>query len=340
MRSTSAIKMSSGRSSRRTNREEGVFFGDAFALILFVTAGLAAALYSTGCSPAGNSREAEFLKRAGHKDGEVRILVCHIGFPPASTLDKDPEQSTADDRPLREAIEVIQSVRPDIVAVLHIENRARWETLLQRLGSREDRYPHTDFQVAEDASGAMGIVSRFPIIERRVRLDLDYSIQGHPRRMSREMVDVTVLTGPQDPLRLLLAHLKNKTFHQLGQTEMRRNEARLVARHIHSILDAAPECRLLLAGALHDESESAAVQKIIGQPGTRLVDLRPADPAGNAWTERDRSGDIYTRSDYLLASPAVAARVATCDTRILDIPVSKSMSMHRPILVGIRADGE
>jgi hypothetical protein len=270
----------------------------------------------------------------------VRIAVCHIGFPPDSFPDEVQNPTTADDQPLRKFLDLVQSVRPDIVAVLQIENRERWETLLQRLDSLADPYAYAEFQNAEDSSGAMGVVSRFPIIERRQRPDLEYSIQGHRLRMSRELVDVTILTGPQDPLRLVLAHLKDKTFHPLGQTEMRRNESRLVARHIHSILETAPDCRLLFTGALHDESASAAVQKIIGPPESRLVDLRPADPAGSTWTKRDRSGDIYTRSDYLLASPALADRVATRETGILDVTVSESISMHRPLLVVIRTNGE
>jgi len=324
--------MSPRRSSRRTNRDASCFRFHV-GLNGIVAACLVTIIAGGACSRSDTSPEP-----TRSDDSLVRVLACHIGFPPVFSTDSIPETLTKDDRPQGDILALIRSVRPDIVAVLHIENRARWDSMLLDLESLDISYSHREFKAAEGDWGGMGIASRLPIIERRPRLDLEYSIQGHPLRMSREIIDVTILAGPRDPLRLVLAHLKDKTFHKLGQTEMRRNEARLVARHIHSILEGAPGSRLLFAGALHDESGSAAVQKILGDSGAGLVDLRPTDPAGNGWTKRDLSGDLYTRSDYLLASPALASRVDAGFTGILDIPQSESMSMHRPVVVALRSE--
>ncbi|HKL21263.1 MAG TPA: hypothetical protein VJ904_05620, partial [Tichowtungia sp.] len=43
-------------------------------------------------------------------------------------------------------------------------------------------------------------------------------------------MDVTIQVTPEYRFRLINAHLKSKVYSPLGQTEMRRNEARLLTK--------------------------------------------------------------------------------------------------------------
>ncbi len=233
----------------------------------------------------------------------------------------------------RQAVaDVITRMHCDILAIQEIGHRAVLEGLLADLRRRGVEYPHVEFLQRGDSELNLALLSRFPIIATRPRLLDTYTIGGESRLVARGFIDVDVDIGAKRPLRVFVAHLKSRAFHPLGQTEMRRNEARLLSNHVRQALRENPDAWVVVAGDLNDSPRSAPLRLLLGDPAAPLLhDLRPQDDAGGVWTWEDRENDEYARLDYVLVSSALR-RCTVGEVRIeRDSPASLA-SDHRPVV--------
>ena len=180
------------------------------------------------------------------------------------------------------------------------------------------------------------MLSRFPIISRQPHTDDTYSIGDAEIPVLRGFLDIEIQVNPNYKFRLMDAHLKSKVFHALGQTEMRRNEARLLNNHIRKILKDSPEENLLVLGDFNDTYRSAPLREITGNKHEYLQDLRPGDEAGNVWTHFSPDIDQYDRIDYTLVSRGMKPEVVAEKTRVLSDPRTYEASDHRPLIIVFR----
>lgn len=237
----------------------------------------------------------------------------------------------------RKAIaDVIARLRCDILALQEIGQRAALDELLADLRRRGLVYPHVEFLQRDDSEFNLALLSRFPIVASRPRLSDTYTIGGVSQPVARGFMDVDVDVGGERPLRIFVAHLKSRVFHPLGQTEIRRNEARLLSHHVRQALRDDPQGWVLLAGDLNDSPRSAPLRLLRGDdPAPLLHDLRPADEPGGVWTWCNSFDDEYARLDYLLASPALQSH-AIGTARVVRDPPAAVASDHQPVIVRFR----
>jgi endonuclease/exonuclease/phosphatase family metal-dependent hydrolase len=113
---------------------------------------------------------------------------------------------------------------------------------------------------------------------------------------------------------------------------MRRNEARLLNKAVRGILDETPDINLLVAGDMNDDYASAALREVKGRRGGELIDLRPIDSVGDAWTCYQASTDSHSRFDYLFVSEGMKPEVVDDQTRVVRDPLTYKASDHRPIV--------
>lgn len=225
----------------------------------------------------------------------------------------------------------------DILALQEIGSRAALDDLLALLRQRGRDYPHIEWVARTDQSELnLALLSRWPITASRPRLLDTYTIGGVTQPVLRGFLDVELDLGANQTLRVIVAHLKSRVFHPLGQTEMRRNEARLLAGHVRRALRDSPDAWLLVLGDLNDTPHSAPIRLLLGNPSEiQLIDLRPEDGPAGVWTWGSRATDEYTRLDYLLASPALARRIVGAPRVVRDPPAARA-SDHRPVLAHFR----
>jgi hypothetical protein len=125
------------------------------------------------------------------------------------------------------------------------------------------------------------VLSRFPIVARNPITNETYSIGSEELSVQRGFLNVDIQVNPEYRFRLLVAHLKSKLYNPLGQTEMRRNEARLLNKHVRRMLNRNADLNLVVVGDMNDTITSAALRELIGSP-PYLMDLRPADFGGRS----------------------------------------------------------
>jgi len=233
--------------------------------------------------------------------------------------------------------DIIARLRPDVLALQEIGNPAALNGLLDDLRRRGLDYPHREYLRRGDSEMNLALLSRFPITASRPRLMDVYTIGGTTQSVLRGFIEADLDLGGGERLTVFVAHLKSRVFHPLGQTEMRRNEARLLTNYVRQTLRAAPDAAVVVAGDLNDTFNSAPLRLLRGADGeTLLADLRPADEPGGVWTYFNATDDSYDRRDYLLASPALARRLVPASCRVHRAPPAAEASDHRPVIAAFR----
>lgn len=264
-------------------------------------------------------------------DDEFSVMTFNLHYYAlADRGGPQPEQKPARER--EAVVDIIARIKPDILAVQEMGNRAIFEEFRAALHAAGLNYPHQEFLQRGQSELNMAVLSRYPMTDRQPRLDDRYSIGEAEIAVLRGFVDVEIEVAPEYRFRLMTAHLKSKVFHQLGQTEMRRNEARLLNKHVRNFLKDTPDINLLVVGDFNDNPGSAALREVAGADQQYLQDVRPVDFVGDAWTYFDPGADQYSRLDYMLVSYGMAPEVVREKTRVIRDRLNMVGSDHRPVV--------
>lgn len=253
--------------------------------------------------------------------------------------DRDGDGQRNDVKPVAErraALDLIARVRPDVLALQDVGAPSMLADLIEGLRRRGLAYGHSAHLQREGNDDALAVLSRFPITRRGLHLDDSFAMGDARLTVRCGFLEAAVEPPGGRPLALMVAHLQDKSFHVRGQTDVRRNEARLLGNHVRRALRECPDEDVLVAGTLNDTPDSAPLREIAGERGEHLTDLRPCDRLGDAWTRHDRTTDDHSRTDYLLASPALAARLARDCTCVVRDPLAAVASSHRPLVAVFR----
>ncbi len=248
--------------------------------------------------------------------------------------DRDGDGRKNDPKPdseCRAIAQLIGKVRPDVLAIQEIGNPTQLNAFAAWLKTEGLNYPHVEL-LRNDIDLNLAVLSRFPIIGSTHHTNEWYSIGKARLKVARGFLETEIEVEPDYRFRLLVAHLKSKVYSRLGQTEMRRNEARLLNKVVRSILKKDPDCRLLVVGDMNDNPNSAAFREMTGKTRKNLFDLRPAEPSGDAWTYFQKSTDMHMRIDYFLANAKMLGDVVQAKTTVVRDPLTYAASDHRPVV--------
>ena len=227
---------------------------------------------------------------------------------------------------------VIAAEMPDVLAVQEIGNEMVLTEFQRDLKEAGVKLDHVEYLHRGRQENNMAVLSRFPIVSRQSHVDDTYSIGDVKLNVGRGFIDVDIQVNAEYTFRLITAHLKAKVYHQLGQTEMRRNEARLLNKHVRKALATRPALNLLVVGDLNDTYQSRAMSEVVGKNKRILFDLRPVDYIGTVWTEFSRITDAYDRIDYILASRYMMPEEVRKKTHAVVHSEMFLASDHRPLV--------
>jgi endonuclease/exonuclease/phosphatase family metal-dependent hydrolase len=237
---------------------------------------------------------------------------------------------------IRALTEVIATVKPDVLGIMEIGDRSHLEDLQKRLKEAGMDFPHAEWLKAHDEYRHLALLSRFPIVSRDSRGDVPFELGGKQYRIGRGILDVTIEATPGFHLRLIGAHLKSKReVPEYDQAEFRGKEAWHLKKHISDILADSPEAKILLWGDLNDTKNEYPIRELIGTRGTpnHLFDVWLRDSRGHRWTYYWSGADLYSRIDYIMASPALVPHIDLKSSGIADPENWRDASDHRMIYV-------
>lgn len=311
------------------------------APVLAVSTLLAAGLFLSGCAPCGSrapgsscSLGAAALPRPAPDEFTVMTFNLH------DYRLVDGADGSLAPRPRPEArvlVDAIRTAAPDILVVQEMGGPDAWQEFKDSLRQAGLDHAHELYLPTGTAGLNMAVLSRFPIAASQAHTNDLYTIGPTQFPVQRGILEADIAVNPSYRLRLMAAHLKSKAFHEYGQAEMRRNEARLLCNHVRAALKENPDVNLLVVGDLNDDPASAPLQEITRyQDKTLLHDLRPEDDAGAAWTQRS-ADDTHQRADYLLVSDGLLPETVLAKTCVVNFPALARASDHRPLLGTFRA---
>jgi endonuclease/exonuclease/phosphatase family metal-dependent hydrolase len=213
-------------------------------------------------------------------------------------------------------------------------------------------YPHSAWAQGWDTNIQVALLSRAPIVSRRVHAQDSYLVSGRRFRVSRGILEADIQLTRDYRVTVFTAHLKSRReVPDADQAAMRAAEARILREKIDARLKEDPNANILVLGDLNDTKDSLPVRTIFGRGRHRLVDTRPAerngdtgyspnprhDPRTVTWTHYYGVEDAYGRIDYILAHPNAARELVEGGAMIPSVPNWGVASDHRPILVTIEA---
>lgn len=282
------------------------------------------------------------LTGCGRKPEADTFSVMTYNLNQYALRDRDDDGKIDDPKPQEESdavIQLIASCLPDILAVQEMGDDivfSHFQKALQRAGAV---YPYVHLlRSGRKFEANLAVLSRFPLIAVRERTNEWYSIGPVQLPVTRGFLDIDIQVNSSYRFRLINAHLKSKVYNPLGQTEMRRNEARLLSKVVRSILDETPDTNLLVLGDMNDDYASAPLHEVKGRRGVELSDLRPVDEVGDAWTYFQSSTDSCRRFDYLFVNDGMKPEVVREQARVVRDPLTWIASDHRPLLGVFWAD--
>lgn len=235
-------------------------------------------------------------------------------------------------RQKKAVLDVIESLRPDVLGLCEIGTKADFEELAQALGNRGLDYPHREWLQAANLDRHLALLSRFPIVGRHSRTNDTYSLEGKKLRIERGILDVEIKVNDAYSFRAIMVHLKSRRATDIAdQAQMRLNEARLLRNHIESALEKNPKLNLIVMGDLNDTPDSEPVHVVIGDNPLKLLDLKPVDSEGRYDTHLWRAKNLFSRIDYLLVSGGMFNEFVEGSARIADPTGWEKGSDHRAI---------
>jgi len=226
----------------------------------------------------------------------------------------------------------IASMRPHVVAVQEVGSAEALDQLQQEITAAGHAMPYADHLEPVDGGHGLGLLSCFPVIERLHETNLSYTIKNQAIPFSRGIQEIAVESDSGKRIHIMNVHLRSRDFHPAGQTEMRRNEARLLAAHIRSRQHHSSPAPLLVCGDFGDNQRSAALREIIEHPDLSLDPLPLSDPLGDTWTVRDPDEEIWRRQQFIFADAYWLPRFRPEKSGILSGLALASASRNRPLV--------
>jgi endonuclease/exonuclease/phosphatase family metal-dependent hydrolase len=227
---------------------------------------------------------------------------------------------------------------PDVIGICEIGQVTDLAEIQERLKAVGLHFPHSHFTGGADLTRHLGLLSRFPIISTAKPVETEYQLAGQTFAINRGILDATVEANGK-PYRFIGVHLKSKRDSEQGDQEaIRLNEARLLRRHVDSILSRDPAARLIVYGDFNDTRASRSIKLITGNYNdpSYLTAIPAKDSRDDAWTHHWALHDIYSRIDLIMVSQGIREDVDFPAAKIIDDTDWNQASDHRPILAIFR----
>ncbi len=222
--------------------------------------------------------------------------------------------------------------KPDIIGLSEIGSEDDIKEIQTALEAEGIQLPFIYHTGGADKVRHLGMLSKFPIHQST---EPSLEIPGQPYHIQRGILDVEIKIG-EGIVRFIGIHLKSKRLiPEFDQAEMRRNEAKVVRKHLDSIFKKQADAKLIVYGDFNDTTRSPSTRTIFGRYNARNS-LRPIDlkdERGENWTHNWNHQDIYSRIDFIAVSRSLSPKIDRKISRIIDQPYWEDASDHRALLL-------
>jgi endonuclease/exonuclease/phosphatase family metal-dependent hydrolase len=238
-----------------------------------------------------------------------------------------------------QVVKILAAIKPDILGVCEIGTADDLADLQKRLKAAGIDLPHTELAHGGDSTRRLALLSRLPIKARNSQTNLTYQLGAQTLPFQRGILDVTIAITPTFDLHCVGVHLKSmREIEEADQAQMRRNEARLLRKHLDSIFTHDSGARILVYGDFNEHRNEPAIAEIMGSPrtsDTAMQDIWLKDRNGEVWTHFWDTADTYSRLDYCFMSRVLRPHIDFNRCYIYSSRDFDKASDHRPLVIKI-----
>ncbi len=231
-------------------------------------------------------------------------------------------------------VAILSRHAPDVIGLCEIGEASDLAEIQEDLKAVGLNLPHSHYTGGSDPTRHLGLLSRFPITSTAKPAETEYRLAGRTFAINRGILDASI-TARGKSYRFLGVHLKSKRDVEQGdQDAIRLNEARLLRKHVNSILSSAADARIVVYGDVNDTWATPAVKTITGNYNdpTYLTAIKAKDSRGETWTYHWALHDIYSRIDFIMVSRGIHRDVNFPAAKIIDDADWDEASDHRAVL--------
>jgi endonuclease/exonuclease/phosphatase family metal-dependent hydrolase len=232
----------------------------------------------------------------------------------------------------RAVVTILARHAPDVIGLCEIGTASDLAEIQARLKAAGLDLPHSHYTGGSDPTRHLGLLSRFPLTATAKPAESQYQLAGRTFAINRGILDAT-LQARGKTYRFIGAHLKSKRDSEQGDQEaIRLNEARLLRRHINTILTADADARLIVYGDFNDTRATPAIKTLTGKYNdpSYLTEIPLKDSHLEAWTYHWALHDIYSGIDFIMVSQGIRRDVDFPAAKIIDDAEWEQASDHRP----------
>lgn len=231
---------------------------------------------------------------------------------------------------LEQIAKTIRDLNADVIAFQEVESRGYLQrfvdVFLDDMG-----YEHTVHYEGNDLRGIdVCLLSRLPVGLVRSHRHMRFTgPDGRERRLSRDLLNVTLLPPGKSPVEVWVVHLKSNSGGREFAEPVRLAEVQYIRKYLDERLADDPDASIMLMGDFNDTWESPTLKTLIGS-GPSALSLPLSEPEIKSlitYNKEPRRSMI----DFILCSPAMAKQYVPGSYRTIPGTVKSSGSDHNPV---------
>lgn len=231
---------------------------------------------------------------------------------------------------------VLRAAQAHVVALQEMGPEPYLEELQRDLATEGAAYPHRAFVAGPDQQRHLAILSRVPFVRAEAHARVPLRGRRADDFVRRGVLEATFACEGGE-FTLFVVHLKSRHTESAADpfgAAQRAAEAEAVRDLVLRRFPNPAAARFAILGDCNDSPRSRPLRALQRRGETEIAALLPASDAhGDGWTHFYRQEEEYSRFDYVLVSPVLAANGAGAHAEILDSPDVRAASDHRPVLL-------
>ena len=235
--------------------------------------------------------------------------------------------------------EVIREVNPDILVLQEMGGENFLKELQNDLKYEGANYPYKELLQSADPVRHVAILSREPFKEVHRHDDLSFTYLKHRRESVKRGLLEVVFDADGTQWSLFGLHLKSRSRSNKNDFEsekQRTGEAVAIRAKIKQRFPKESKGLYIVVGDFNDHSKSKALKRFLKSgERTLAVKLPATDSRNEVWTHFWRSRGVYSRIDYILASPEMYPKIKEKRASVCDMPFVMEASDHRMLYADI-----
>lgn len=224
----------------------------------------------------------------------------------------------------------LRALNADVVALQEMGPSAFLQELQRDLKADGVDYPYAATVQGPDPDRCVSLLSRVPLAQVREHPVLPTATG---ESVARGLLEVEISTAGK-VWTLFVVHLKSRRTTDPKDPDA-AGQRRAEAQALWAVVKASARPDYVVAGDFNDNARSDAMRVFTGSEranaASRPRPLNATDSRDEIWTHYYAGGETYDRFDFLVCSPAMAARAAGGRAHVADAAQVLEASDHRPV---------